>query len=131
MSEFTEDAMGFIADSGDVGGDNQATDAASRRFQKPLDDGNWAVVEVTAYGTAREVEEGAYVDYDVEVQILWTVCGDPTDVGGTEIYADVTYEHPYSLAPSSTEQALAWSQTYIREFDSTHLSWDGITTPTV
>lgn len=131
MSEFTEDAMGFIANSGDVGGDAQATDSASRRFQKQLDDGTWAVVEVYAYGTEKEVDEGASFEYDVAVQIMWSTCSDPTAAGSTEINADVTYEYPFSIAPCDLKQALAWSQNYVRTFDASDLSWDGVTTPTV
>jgi hypothetical protein len=124
---WTEHESGLDPDSGDVGGDIQATDAASRRWIKPLDDGTYALVTVYAYGT-REFSEArdAYL-YDVQEQIEWMRCADWEEPGGTEIDCDYTYTWPFSIAPSDLDVAFNWAKNHVTSYDPDRdFDWDGL-----
>lgn len=127
MSLYTEHEAGLMINSGGPGGDYVATDTVSRQFHRQLDDGTWAVVTIYAYGTQREVEEGAFVEYDVEEMVEYMVCSDPADPGGTEIDTDYRYENPFDIPPKSLEQALVWATNHIRNFDIDWVLWNGDT----
>lgn len=115
----------FSANGGDVGGDNQVTDAANRRFVAKLPEGNFAVIDVYAFGTSEEMEEGAYAQRDVTEMTFYTVCTDPTDPGSTEVYSDVTYEFPFAMEPKDDEQASEWAQNYVKSLSASDYTWSG------
>lgn len=127
MGLYTEHESGIDLDSGDVGGDDQATAAASRRFQRQLDDGTWAIVTVYAFGTSKEVDEGASYQHDVEVMTEYMVCSDVTDPGSTEIDADYRYWFPFDVGPDTPEKAYEWACNYIRGLDVEDVDWNGNT----
>jgi hypothetical protein len=123
---WTEDEHGLDLNSGDVGGDLQATDAVSRRWIKPLDDGTYAVVDVTAYGTSEERDDEVYLD--VQEQVCWTRCSDHQDPGGTELDCDYTYDHPFHFAPDDLDIAFDWAKQHVTSWDAERdLHWDGVT----
>lgn len=114
----------FETNGGDVGGDNQVTDAANRRFVAHLPSGEYAVVDVYAYGISDQ-DSGDDTATDVEVMTFYTTCTDPEDVSGTETYSDVHYYYPVAVAPESNEQAYTWAANYVRGLNASDYEWDG------
>jgi hypothetical protein len=124
---WTEHESGIDLSSGDVGGDDQATDSVSRRWIKPLEDGTYAVVTVYAYGTGRFNESLDAYDYDVTEQIEWLHCSDWEDPGSSEIDSDYTYHYPFSLAPEDIDVAFEWAKNHVADYDAeSDLHWNGL-----
>lgn len=124
MVTYTEQGE-FSNNGGDVGGDHQSTNAANRRFVAELSEGKFAVVDVYAYGTAEEVEEGARMQRDVTEMTFYTVCTDPEDVGGTEEFSDVTYTYPFTMEPVDDAQAEQWAQNHVKSLQVSEYTWQG------
>lgn len=118
---WTEHTLGLDLDSGDVGGDIQATNSASRRFVKKNDDGTYSMFTVYAYGT----EEDDVLD--VQEMVEYLTCreiDDGSPIG--EIWSDYRYRHPFDLAPSSLDMAEVWAVNHVKSFNVSHISWDGM-----
>jgi hypothetical protein len=122
LGELTEDA-------GDVGGDIQIGAAPERRFTHATLPGR--VVDVTAYPIKGDGSNPMPPE-DAPIHVSWqrhlTTCGDITDPGGTEQWADVRYpEVPKEFAgPYATvEEAEAAARRLVAEFDPSGIEWDG------
>lgn len=121
MSAWTD--AGFDDDSGDVGGDIQATKSVSRRFTKTNDDGTIAMVTVYAYGTI----EGDDECRDVQEMIEYLICREYDDGPIGEIWSDYRYRHMYEVSPPDLEVAFTWATNHVNSFEMKHVSWDGVT----
>lgn len=105
-------------DVGQVGGDGQLSTAWGRRFARRRDDGLWAVIDDFFF-----VE----TDANREVGFSWITHGrhysvsrDLRDVGGTEEWADVTYEALDSVGTPTDRDAYAMCEMVDGDF-----GWDG------
>jgi hypothetical protein len=142
MTDFTEHESGLDTDAGDVGGDVQAGPAISRRFQKQLADGNWAVVTEYAFASLQDGEEGkpvrpegapwggdelenSYRQYDVTNMTEFLVCRDPEDAGGTEVWSDYTYDYPSATGFNTETAATEWATGFIKRLTTDLYPWDG------
>jgi hypothetical protein len=100
----------LIAPAGDVGGDQQVSEAYNARWVRQLPDGRWSVVS-RAYYTAES--DGAKVMLE---QTEYMVCTDPGDPGSTEVassdaYAVVTSAPPLDEAAVQDAAREAWAPT--------------------
>lgn len=105
--------------AGDVGGDDQISEAYSRRFARQHADGSWAIYEVAFYVvTRREVGESAARTY-VERQRYYAGCADPFDPGADERWPD----YRYTEAGSGTTEADAIAA--CADLVAEAIGWDG------
>lgn len=108
--------------SGDVGGDNQVSEAWGRRFYRVLPDGEYAVIDVDFY-----VEDENGQDHEDRPRLVITRqthfarCTDLEDPGSSETYADVMYATETTFAPPTEELA----KRMCAEFDPAELDWNG------
>lgn len=127
LNTWTEDPSGLDLDAGQVGGDIQWTDSVSRRWIKPLDDGTYAMVTVTAYGTRDWDQHHEKYMLDVQAQVEWMRCRDWQDPGGTQLDADYTYDYPFDFAPEGQATAYDWAKQHVISYDiERDISWDGV-----
>ena len=123
---WTEHESGLDPDSGAVGGDDQATDAVSRRWIKPLDDGTYAVVTVYAYGT-RFDDPDREQQLDVLERVEWMHCSDWEEPGSSEIDCDYTYAWPFDFGPADLDVAFDWAKNHVAGYEADRdFDWDGI-----
>jgi hypothetical protein len=104
---------------GDVGGDNQVTDAVSLRYHHRNNES--AVVDVYFYG----------VNYDgplvtIEQQTCTTICTDRRDPGSTEVWSDATFGvADGGRAYATPEEAYVRAQKMAEAHDPRSITWDG------
>ncbi|BDZ52397.1 hypothetical protein GCM10025867_46380 (plasmid) [Frondihabitans sucicola] len=130
--DWTEHESGLDLDSGDVGGDYQASAAASRRFWRQLPDGTFCVITSYYYATQKYYELDAegnrtgsesddaesfdsaerFVDIENMTEYLW--CTDREDPGSTEINSNYKYEYPLDMALDNVDRAWALAQAQAR-----------------
>lgn len=107
--EWREDEVGMLEDAGDVGGDLQAGPSFSRRFIFGPVEGHYMVIEEYAYAEELDVDEDdeRHGGFGASEMTMFTICTDLTDVGGSEIAADVSYGGGGYLVHDTVEQATA------------------------
>lgn len=130
---WTEDPVGLMEDAGDIGGDVQAGPAFERRFVLgPVTGGDltepqYLVVDVAAYASEWPTfvelgkdREGAEYGWDEQTQV--TVCTDPSDPGGTEVWADIEYGTGSALTWPTIAEASADARRIIEQMDARMLA---------
>jgi hypothetical protein len=109
---------GYVADEGDIGGDRQLSAAPGRRFIQSLLDGTHLVVTEAAY-VVPGVDNGEDFrprrdGYAVENMTEYMHCSDLSDIGGSEITCDYTYDIINYTTIGSKRDALAAARDFIK-----------------
>lgn len=117
MKTFAEvDSLDY--NSGDVGGDVQASNAASRRFTRTTDDGTYETVTVYTFASDEYFERDA--TYEV-VELTETIeHTDPEEVGGTELHSEYEYDFPYERSFDTAQEAFDAGVARLKNIES---SW--------
>jgi hypothetical protein len=112
---------------GDIGGDTQVGEAWTRRYLWLMPGGDtFAVIDESVYVSCPPGDNPGSPDpatLAMTRQIDYTVCTDPLDVGGTELYADTTYTPitwTVDRSPTEGDARAACDATDPASFD-----WDG------
>lgn len=108
--------------SGDVGGDNQISEAWGRRFYRELPDGEYAVIDVDFYVEQEGDKEDGGTRLAITRQMHFTRCTDLSDPGSSEVYADVAYVTEQTVQ----EPTEALAKGMCAEFDPAGLDWNGL-----
>lgn len=119
---------GDVLAAGAVGGDRQASEAWGARYlpEDEPDDGLHALIEENWY--AERVDDPKDSDkvlgYQVSCQTLFQICTDPSDPGGTEVWANYVYDN-MSQIYDTVGQAEAVAKHEAESSSSDDFGWDG------
>jgi hypothetical protein len=121
-------------DSGDVGGDHQASNAVSRRFAQQIDEKEFLVYTVYGYASLTHEmltrHEGGEEDvvWDVTAQTEIMRCSDWQDPGSTEITCDYEYnDDVYAIGYDTEQQAYDNAAAHIKSIDMLRdLAWEPV-----
>lgn len=102
--------------AGDVGGDDQVSEAHSRRFARQHADGSWSVYDTTYYVVRRDGQ--TYI----ERQTGYCQCSDPHDPGSTETWADYRFGR---LTGTTEADAIV----HCAAVTTDEITWDGTEVP--
>lgn len=122
LASWRADGRGIVSNGDACGGDIQRGDSYSVRFVRPEMPGS--LITVTFYAVEYDQNPG---EFDVQRQVEWMVCADPSDPGGTEIWSDVACDDLSPLVIDSQAKA----EREAREFADEELDaapahqWDG------
>lgn len=124
------DGSGVVA-AGTVGGDAQVGEAWSVRYRAVGEpqDGLHAILTLSWYadGGSAQVNGEQPEEYGVTCCTEYLICEDPSDLGGTEEWSDLSYEEGYLAYPTADEaekQARLSAERAALAADS-RLTWDG------
>src|SRR3954451_13325556 len=85
-----------IQPGGDIGGEAQKTDSVSIRYHHT--DRPDAVTTIYAYGIPAISLSGS--GYAVEIQAEFSICLDPDDPGGSELWSDAEFSRLPDIQPT-------------------------------
>lgn len=108
---------------GDIGGDIQRGASWTVRFVR--DDMPGSLITVSFYAVEYPENPG---EFDVQRQVEWMVCGDPSDPGGTEVWSETEYDDVSALvihsAGEAQREAREWAE-YVLADTGCYDGWDG------
>jgi len=127
--------MGVMS-PGDVGGDTQIGDGVSKRFIR--DDIPGALITVSIYPIGHSEGDTCVprnctpAQIDLEQQIEYLICTDPSDPGGTQTWAEYEYDSPLADlngtdldlpdVATAEREARRLLDTWVPEI----ITWDGV-----
>lgn len=127
-----------VGPGGDCGGDWQVGESVSKRFVR--DDLPGSLVTVSIYPIMHSEGDTCVPrnctpgQIELEEQIEWLLCDDPSDPGGTETWSDYTYESPLadldgrSLDLPNVAAAEKAALRLLESWVPGLVSWDGVST---